>query len=199
MKTKTYTFTYPDGSSYDVEVVYKRQRGLYLRKKDDAFYASAPLLMSESHVKEFIYKSIPTLNRRIEKNKPYESPIGDNYTYLLGEKVEQVVAEKELRAFALKYLKELTSECEKEMGIKPYKVHIRKMKTRYGSNSIKTRSINYQLDLIHYDREIIRSVVVHELAHDKYRNHQKGFYNLVLQYCPNYWELRRKLRKGIYK
>ena len=199
MKTKIYTFSYEDGSSYDVEVVYKRQRGLYLRKKGDAFYASAPLLMSESHVKEFIHKSIPTLNRRIEKNTPKESPKGDDYMYLLGEKVEQVMSEKELRAFALKYLKDLTRECEQEMGIKPYNVHIRKMKSRYGSNSLKTHSINYQLDLIHYDREIIRSVVVHELAHDKHRNHQKGFYKVVLQYCPNYWELRRKLRKGIYK
>jgi predicted metal-dependent hydrolase len=199
MKTRVYSFAYPDGSSYDVEVVYKRQRGLYLRKKDGRFYATAPLLMSESHVKEFIYKSIPTLNRRIEKNKPHESPKGDNYTYLLGEKTEQVMSEKQLRAFALKYLTDLTRECEQEMGIRPYKVHVRKMKTRYGSNSIRTRSINYQLDLIHYDREIIRSVVVHELAHDKHRNHQKGFYKLVLQYCPNYWELRKKLRKGIYK
>ena len=199
MKVKTYTFSYPDGSSYDVEVVYKRQRGLYLREKGGVFSATAPITMRKSHVKEFIYKNIPVLSRRIAKRTPKESPKGDNYTYLLGERTEQVLFEKELKAFALKYLTELTRECEKEMGIKPYNVRIRKMKSRYGSNSLKTRSISYQLDLIHYDREIIRSVVVHELAHDKHRNHQKGFYKLVLQYCPNYWEFRRKLRKGIYK
>lgn len=199
MKVKTYTFSYPDGSSYDVEVVYKRQRGLYLYHRNGVFYATVPLTMRESHVKEFIYKNIPVLSKRIAKRTPKESPKGDNYTYLLGERTEQVLSEKELKTFALKYLTELTRECEKEMVIRPYNVRIRKMKSRYGSNSLKTRSINYQLDLIHYDREIIRSVVVHELAHDKHRNHQKGFYKLVLQYCPNYWELRRKLRKGIYK
>lgn len=200
MKTKTYQFIYPNNESYNVVVTYKRQRGLYLRKKGDIFYASAPLLMSESHVKDFIYKSIPKLNKRIQKNKPSETPIGDNHTYLLGERLDYVIPEKELRKFALEKLTQLTRDCEQEMHIsKPYKVHIHKMKTRYGSNSSKTHSINYQLDLIHYSEEIIRSVVVHELAHDKYRNHQRGFYSLVLQYCPNYWDLRKKLRKGIYK
>lgn len=200
MKVKTYSFSYDDGTSYEVQVTFKRQRGLYLRKKGDIFYASAPLLMSESHIKKFIYESIPTLNKRIAKNKPIESPKSDSYTYLFGEKIDKVYTDKELKAIALKELEQLTRECEAQMGIKkPYKIHIRNMSTRYGSNSSKTHSISYSLGLVHYGKEIIRSVVVHELAHDRYRNHQKGFYNQVLEYCPNYWELRKKLRKGIYK
>lgn len=199
MKTKAYTISYPN-ESYEVVVTYKSQRGLYLRKKGDIFYATAPILMSEKRVLAFIEKSIPTLNRRIEKNKPNESPKGEGYTYILGEKVDIVYSEKELKKFALAKFEEITRRCEAEMGIKkPYKIHVRNMTSRFGSNSIRTHSINYQLNLIHFSEEIIRSVVVHELAHDKYRNHQKRFYDHVLEYCPNYYELRKKLRKGIYK
>ncbi|MCR5333175.1 MAG: M48 family metallopeptidase [Bacilli bacterium] len=200
MKIKEYTFSYPSGETYVVNVTYKRQRGLYLRKKGDIFYATAPVLMSESKVKEFIYKSIPTLNKRIAKNKSSEAPKGEEYTYILGEKIDKVYDDKELKKIALDEFIKLTRECEQEMGItSPYKVTVRNMKTRYGSNSSKTHAIHYQLSLIHFSNEIIRSVVVHELAHDKYHNHQSGFYNHVLKYCPNYWELKKKLRKGIYK
>ena len=37
-----------------------------------------------------------------------------------------------------------------------------------------------------YPMEAIDYVVVHELAHIKYKNHQKEFYNLVESYMPDY-------------
>ena len=86
------------------------------------------------------------------------------------------------------------------MGIKiPYNIKIRKMKTRYASNSLKTHSITFQMNLIHYSKEIIDSIVVHELAHEFYRNHQKRFYQCVEKYFSNYKEVNLKLKKGLYK
>jgi len=199
MKVKTYLFEV-DNKTYEIPVTYKFQRGLYLRAKKDGFVASAPSLLSEAKVQKFIQESLPTLIKRVNKKVNVEQPIGENYTYLFGEKVEGIIQEKELRKIALEEFTNQTRECEQLMGIKkPYKVHVRKMKSRYGSNSRTTHSLNYQLNLVHFDKEIIRSVVVHELAHEYHRNHQKGFYDCLLQYCPNYKTLRSKLIKGVYK
>ncbi len=86
------------------------------------------------------------------------------------------------------------------MGIKePYKIGIRKTTTRFGSNSLRTHSLSFQQALIHYSEEIISTVVVHELAHDFYRNHQQKFYNCVNLYCPDYINLQKKLKKGIHE
>ena len=86
------------------------------------------------------------------------------------------------------------------MGIThTYKIRVRKMKSRYGSNSRKTMSLAFNLSLVHYSPEIIDSVIIHELVHDKVFNHSEKFYNEVYKYCPNYKALKRKLNKGIYQ
>lgn len=199
MKTKEYTF-FIDGHEVIVPVTYKHQRGLYLRAKGDGFVASAPILAPEYKVKKFIEESLPILIKRINKRAKQEALSGEGYTYVLGERIEKEYPKAVLKKFALEVFTRYTRECESLMGIKnPYKIHIKDMSTRYGSNSLKTHSINYQLNLVHFSEEIIKSVVIHELAHEFQRNHQKKFYDIVLKYCPNYWELKKKLRKGIAK
>ena len=64
-------------------------------------------------------------------------------------------------------------------------------------NSRKTHTLTFQLSLVHYSKEIIDSVIYHELAHDFYFDHSANFYKLLLSYCPNYFKLKAKLRKGI--
>lgn len=80
-----------------------------------------------------------------------------------------------------------------------YKYHIRKAKTRYGSNSSYSNKILFSLDLVHFSPEIIDSVIVHEFAHDFQRDHSSKFYDIVYKYCPNYDELRNKMVKGLFK
>lgn len=198
MKTIIFRFNI-DNKTYDVPVTFKRQKNMYLRVKDDGFVASVPYYVTQRQAQKFLENNLPSLIKRVNKRKSEQSR-GENHTYLLGQKEDVYIDDKELKTIAKKVLTDLTREVEKEMNItKPYKVSIRNMKTRFGSNSKKTHSISYQLGLIHFDREIIRSVVVHELAHHYVRNHQKEFYKVVLTYCPNYYELNKKLKRGIYR
>ncbi len=189
-----------DNKIYPVQIIYKRQKGIYLRYKNDQFLCTSPFFVDDKRLISFFKKAIPSLNRKISKRNKKESPIGDNYTYLLGEKINKKLTKEELFLIAQEKLTELTRKYERIMKINiHYNIRIKIMKGRYGSNSMKTHSLSYQLDLIHYSEEIISSVVIHELAHHYHRNHQKLFYRCVLKYCPNYYELKKKLRKGIYK
>ncbi|HBF67746.1 MAG TPA: hypothetical protein DDW20_00275 [Firmicutes bacterium] len=189
-----------DNTIYSVKIFYKQQKGIYLRYKNEQFVCTSPFFVDDSRLIKFFKKAIPSLNKKISKKSNKESPIGEDYTYLLGEKIDKVLSQSVLFDIAYKKLIELTRKYEKLMNIvPPYNVRIKIMNGRYGSNSLKTHSISYQLDLIHYSEDIIASVVIHELAHHFHRNHQKAFYKCVLKYCPDYYERKKKLRKGIYK
>lgn len=83
---------------------------------------------------------------------------------------------------------------EAVMDLHPTKVRINNAASRWGSCSSK-KSINFSWRLVMADGKAIDSVVIHELAHIKYMNHSKAFWNLVEQYCPDYKIQRKKLNR----
>ena len=82
------------------------------------------------------------------------------------------------------------------MRLEPHKVRVRKMSSRYGSNSKHTYTVTFALKLYSYSIDILDAIVIHELSHSVVFNHSKAFYDVVYKYCPNYDNLHRKLRKG---
>lgn len=206
MKTNNFVYKYKD-KEINVYVKRGRQRNIYYRYKEDGFYVSAPYLASAALIKKGLDQYAERLMGKYEvRNNNYS--FGENYVFLLGEKVEisslNVQNDQELLGFlkktALSVITELVRKNEQIMGITiPYKIAIRKTVNQFGSNSMKTHKLSFQLNLVHYSKEIIESVVVHELAHEFQRNHQKKFYDIVYKYCPSYDILQRKLKKGIHK
>lgn len=203
---------------YDVHLTKKRQRNIYYRFHDGAFYITAPWTSLQKTINDGLVKFGPKLIVRVEKKVMPHYSFGVNYCYLFGNRFELrnnqqfsvengiIYAqnaddlEKNLRKLLIQYLNIRVREYEALMGIdKPYKISVKKMKTRYGSNSYQTHRLHFQLDLVHYSKEIIDSVIVHELAHEFEHNHQRHFYKIIEQYCPNYALLKRKLRKRIYQ
>jgi predicted metal-dependent hydrolase len=68
----------------------------------------------------------------------------------------------------------------------------RRMKTRWGTCSINSKTITLNKALIHTPIECIEYVVVHELAHFIHPNHSKQFYQVVAAIMPDY-KARKKL------
>lgn len=72
---------------------------------------------------------------------------------------------------------------------------LRKMKKRWGScNPVKNKIILNER-LIEKHTECIEYVVFHELAHLKYPNHSKDFYNYLTELMPDWKERKQKLNK----
>lgn len=86
------------------------------------------------------------------------------------------------------YLKECYSIIQKYDV--PYPdLYIQKMKTRWGSCSINGR-ITLNINLIKHSSLSIKYVIMHELCHLKYHNHNKDFYQLLKRVMPD-WEKRK--------
>lgn len=202
-----------NGKEYPVIITRKRMRSIRYYFRNGSFYVNAPKIFAS---KQTIFKGLDKFADRLIKGDTKSKARGEDYIYILGIKVaisdsgeisftngEKIIyknqedLDKKLKKWFLKFVESRHRYYENMMGIaKPYKVRVQKMSSRYGSNSSQTHSINYSLILLHYPVEIIDSVVVHELAHDKVRNHSKEFYNVVYKYCPDYDNLHKILRKG---
>ncbi len=100
-----------------------------------------------------------------------------------------------LTSFAKEYLPPRVAHYASLMGVEPTGINVTGAKTRYGSCSGKDR-LSFSWRLFQYPAEAVDSVIVHELAHIRHKNHGKDFYAFIKSVMPDY-DTRHKLLKGL--
>ena len=73
-------------------------------------------------------------------------------------------------------------------------VKVRDATTRYGSCMPAKKNLYFSSRLIMLPENVVDAIIVHELCHMKYKNHNIDFYNLVGTYIPNYKEIDKWLK-----
>ena len=99
-----------------------------------------------------------------------------------------------LKYRAKRLLPDMLAEVAQEMGERYSAVSIRLQKTRWGSCSSK-RNINLNAKLLLLPPDLVRHVLIHELAHLKHLNHSKAFWQQVERFEPDYRENRQRMRE----
>jgi len=89
-----------------------------------------------------------------------------------------------------KYIPLLIEKYSNFMQLFPTKISYRKNRRTWGSCNYKNE-LNFNILLMKYPLFITEYIVIHELAHIKYKNHSKDFWNLVFKYCPNYKKIEK--------
>ncbi len=198
------------GKTINVVITYKRIKNIYFRVKGRVLYVSAPRSVSV----DYITKACLSIRKSLLDRLITDEDVGTDFIYLLGEKrklryildddVKDAITyrnqsdlERKIKSLAVDIITDRVRYYEKLMDIKPsYKVSIKKMTSRYGSNSRRTHSLSFSLTLIHYPISVIDAVVVHELAHHRQFNHSKAFYDEINKYYPQYKQEIKKLKGG---
>ncbi len=83
-------------------------------------------------------------------------------------------------------------------GVPFPQMQIRNMRSIWGSCTVEQKSIRLNLQLMKADRDCIRQVILHELAHFCYPNHNKAFYALLTKWMPN-WAACKERLETLYK
>ena len=158
-------------------------------KPDGSVILRAPKRCSKAYAEQVLYEKLDwiekTKKRLAAKEKENaNTPVPKPFT----------AAElAEMRTDAAKVIPSLVRKVSAEMGVTYGKITIRAQKTRWGSCSSKG-NMNFNCLLMKMPENVIRYVVVHELAHRKHMNHSTAFWNEVARYQPTYKKDKKALR-----
>ena len=175
-----FEFTYIlDNKEYRAIIKRKKMKNIHYTYKDGVFKISAPRLFV---TQKQIIDGLNKYARKLVQMDVRSSARTDEYIYILGTKVllkdageisftdgekiiykDQKDFDKKLKKWFLTFISKRNAYYEKMMGIKkPYKVHVKRMTSRYGSNSKGTHSLSYSMVLLHYTSDVID--VIHTLS-----------------------------------
>ncbi|TPI01157.1 YgjP-like metallopeptidase domain-containing protein [Mycoplasma struthionis] len=98
------------------------------------------------------------------------------------------------KEFSEYYAKEILPE-KRNFEIKLSKARLTRI---WASNFVSKNLITVSRYLLHFNDEIIKSIVVHELSHFIYQNHSKDFYKLVIKHFPEYKKAKHALDNHLF-
>lgn len=201
---------------YPIEIIYKNNKNMYLRIKDDLkVVITAPKRTPERVITSFISNNIDYIKKIIIQKEQIKTKKQDKLEYLgnlydicrinekniyIGDTKAFVGTKVNLDTWYKKKSKEVFEtyynncfEQFKESKIKP-DLKIRKMKSKWGVCNITNKTITLNQELIKLDSKYLEYVIYHELCHLKHPNHSKDFWNLVEVYIPNYKQIRKEMK-----
>lgn len=131
---------------------------------------------------------------------PARVTLGQNFIYVnpvtqLASHVKRTLL-RFLEAEAKIYLTQRTTFIANAMNTRFKALKFRQQKSRWGSCTPDNR-LSFNWRLIHFKKEIIDYVVIHELAHTLHHNHSARFWSVVKKYDPTYKQKVKFLRSQI--
>ncbi|HMA69741.1 MAG TPA: SprT family zinc-dependent metalloprotease [Candidatus Mcinerneyibacterium sp.] len=203
----------------------RKSLSFYWKRNEKLFYLKIPYFISKKMVKKFLQKNKKNIIKKYKSyNKAYKNNTKlkylGGYLYLkileknqrkdlyyldnknlnifLVKNDNQIIKER-LNLFykdeAEKYIPPLVEKYSVKMRVKYNNVFFKNQKTRWGSSSSK-KNLNFNYRLMMMAPEVIKYVVVHELAHLIEMNHSMKFWSIVRNYIDNVKNKREYLNKN---
>ncbi len=190
-------------AGFDVEVVRKQQKHMYLRLKPTGaaeprgagfrVCVSAPLRYTDARIERFVEERLPWIRQHAAKIQAGERRRESQGATGAPTKEEL----SQWRAVVAAFTPALVEKWAPILGVKPGKLAYRNMVSRWGSCNVKTGRICINVQLAAHPPECLEYVVVHELCHLIEANHGPRFHALLDAYLPHWREAERKLRGAI--
>lgn len=200
--------------SHEVDVIVKRKwiKNIHFRIDTNGnILVSCPLITTNFEINMLLNKNIKALERMYasylreqEKNNKVLY-LGNELNYIQYNKC--LIDDNTIYAPSIdkanQYLEKISIDIFKERlniyidefkNIPKFTLKVRKMKTRWGVNNFKSKTITLNTLLIHYRYECIDYVIIHELSHFYHHDHSKYFWKCVEEHYPNYKKIRKELR-----
>ena len=107
------------------------------------------------------------------------------------------IALKAYGAYLSPYIAERLAYFAPRMGVRYTAFSLRFMTSRWGSCTLATGRMRFNIRLAQKPKEWIDSVVVHELAHLRHADHSAAFWALVEAHAPDARKIGREMGKGV--
>lgn len=162
----------------------KKVKNINLRlRPDGSLCVSANKNVPQKTIDAFILSKAGWIDRALEKYKNMSENLPKPY-----------YTENEIKEHIQKLCKEVYPYFEK-LGVSYPTVLFRKMVSRWGSCHTQKGILTFNTNLMYAPPACVKYVVLHEFTHFLQPNHSKNFYNEMAKVCPNWKELRKKLKE----
>lgn len=187
---------------------------------DSSIAVSVPLHASDREIENFVLSKKAWIEKTLEKVKKLKDDsikilgknvekkviqsdlerisLTDRNIFIYSKNIEEIEIEKKFLEWKYNKLKEIIEEAiEKYTKLLNTEINyykIKKLSSAWGIYHRKENYISFNIDLIEKDIESIDYVVLHEICHIFYMDHQKKFWSLVEKYMPDYKIRRKKLK-----
>ena len=179
-----------NGDVISINIIRSKRRSFSLEVNSAGINMRIPEKAGDKAIDDFLKKSKPWLckklalyqdmNTGINSSPEYNIPSPENLTKDETQKICDCFA------YRVQYYAQI-------MGVTYNRISIKNQKTIWGSCSSKG-NLNFNYKLYYLDRHLLDYVVIHELAHRRYMNHSKLFWNEVAIYCSDYKECEKTLK-----
>lgn len=207
-----------DDTYYEVLIEKKNNKNLYIRITDDfKIKVTCPKLYTKLIINKILEENKISIKKMLDKKKKENINKIKEDNLLLGKSLnvlyddvkkplfkdnmlivkDDLMKDKWYKKKAMElfkiYLDEAYFVFDEDI---PYpKLKVRLMKTRWGVCNKKDDSITLNLELIKKNPVFLNYVIVHELSHFVHFDHSKAFWRTVEKYCPDYKNVRKKLKE----
>ncbi len=172
----------------EAEVIRSRRKTLSVEIRNGRLLVRAPLRVSGAEISRFLQEKQRWIDRQLARALAQEEaakdilPLTDQEIRILAEEAKKLIPDR-------------TAYFARLMGVTYGRITIRCQHTRWGSCSSKG-NLNFNCLLMLAPRDVLDSVIVHELCHRKHMNHSAAFYEEVLRILPDYKARDRWLKKN---
>ena len=168
-------------------IVRSSRRTLALQVKDGCLIVRAPYAVANAEIERFVAQHRTWAEAHLNEAEQRRQEL-NVLPPLLPSEIKELAAEAQV-VIPLR-----VAHYAALLGVSYGKITVRAQKTRWGSCSAKG-NLNFNCLLMLAPREVLDSVVVHELCHRKEMNHSKRFYQTVLSVYPDYHKHHAWLRE----
>lgn len=173
----------------DIQIIRSKRKTLSLEiRRDEKIIVRAPMFVSDAEIEEFVSEHCAWIEKNLGKIQLQNEKKG-NAVRLTDAEVSALKKEGE------KIFRQRVEHFAPMAGVAYGKISVKIQKTLWGSCSAKG-NLNFNCLLLLMPREVLDSVVVHELCHRRYMNHSKAFYDMVIGIYPEYRKWNEWLKKN---
>ena len=165
----------------EFKIIRSRRKTLSMEiTRDGKLVIRAPMKAPDADILAFVKKHQKWIAEKLSEAKKREE-------YKKQHNIEPLSRSEltELGKAAVDYIPMRVAHYAAIMGVDFGNITIRNQSTRWGSCSAK-KNLNFNVLLMLAPREVLDSVIVHELCHIRHMNHSKAFYEEVRKYFPDY-------------
>lgn len=167
-----------EGISAEIKLIRSRRKTMSAEvRSDGSVTVRAPLRMPLPQIERFLKEKAGFIERHVQRNlanmqQHHEPPLTADELSALAEQARAVIPQR-------------TAVYADRLGVSYGRITIRCQKTRWGSCTA-AGNLNFNCLLMLAPRDVLDSVIVHELCHRKHMDHSAAFYQEVLRVLPDY-------------